>query len=112
MDSGIGSFFKLLEVGFSPYLCFIPILRVFPCFGWFKAVRGRLIGPKNMGPNCLKLLKPICEISGREGLLRTDLGSLVIKLLNKLHVDCIRPGMGHMIGPKTWDQNCGIVLEY
>ena len=46
MDSGIGSFFKLLEVGFSPYLCFIPILSVFRCFGWFEAVRGRLIGPK------------------------------------------------------------------
>ena len=46
MDSGIGSFFKLLEVGVSPYLCFIPILSVFRCFGWFEAVRGRLIGPK------------------------------------------------------------------
>ena len=46
MDSGIGSFFKLLEVGVSPYLCFILILSVFRCFGWFEAVRGRLIGPK------------------------------------------------------------------
>ena len=46
MDSGIGSFFKLLEVGFSPYLSFTPILSVFRCFGWFKAVRGRLIGLK------------------------------------------------------------------
>ena len=26
VNSGIGSFFKLLEVGFSPYLGFIPIL--------------------------------------------------------------------------------------
>ena len=25
VDSGIGSFFKLLEVGFSPYLSFTPI---------------------------------------------------------------------------------------
>ena len=40
------SFLKLQEVGFSPYLSFIPILRVFRCFGWFEAVRGRLIGPK------------------------------------------------------------------
>ena len=46
VDSRIGSFFKLLEVGVSPYLCFIPILSVFRCFGWFEAVRGRLIGPK------------------------------------------------------------------
>ena len=29
VDSGIGSFFKLLEVGFSLYLGFIPILSVF-----------------------------------------------------------------------------------
>ena len=29
VDSGIGSFFKLLEVGFSPYLRFILILSVF-----------------------------------------------------------------------------------
>ena len=28
VDSGIGGFFKLLEVGFSPYLGFIPILNV------------------------------------------------------------------------------------
>ena len=33
-------------------------------------------------------------------------------LLNKLRIDCIRPGMGRVIGPKTWDQNCGIVLEF
>ena len=46
VDSEIGSFFKLLEVGFSPYLRFIPIFKCFPCFGWFEAVRGRLIGPK------------------------------------------------------------------
>ena len=46
MDPGVASFDKLQEVGVSPYLCFIPILSVFLCFGWFEAVRGRLIGPK------------------------------------------------------------------
>ena len=46
MDSGFVSFDKLQEVGVSPYLIFIPILSVFRCFGWFEAVRGRLIGPK------------------------------------------------------------------
>ena len=40
------SFLKLQEVGFSPYLSFTPILSVFRCFGWFEAMRGRLIGPK------------------------------------------------------------------
>ena len=46
VDSGIGSFFKLLEVGFSPYLGFIPILNVLRMFESKEAVRGRLIGPK------------------------------------------------------------------
>ena len=46
MDSGIGSFFKILEVGFSPYLGFIPILNVLLMFQLNEAVRGRWIGPK------------------------------------------------------------------
>ena len=40
------SFLKLQEVGFSPYLSFIPILSVLSMFRLFEAVRGRLIGPK------------------------------------------------------------------
>ena len=46
MDSGIGSFFKLLEVGFSPYLSFYSHLNVLLMFRLNEAVRGRLIGPK------------------------------------------------------------------
>ena len=46
VDSGIGSFFKLLEVGFSPYLGFIPILNVLLMFRLNEAVKGRWIGPK------------------------------------------------------------------
>ena len=46
MDSGIGSFFKILEVGFSPYLGFILILNVLLMFRLNEAVRGRWIGPK------------------------------------------------------------------
>ena len=42
----LGSFFKLQEVGFSPYLSFIPILSVLSMFESNEAVRGRLIGPK------------------------------------------------------------------
>ena len=41
VDSGIGSFFKLLEVGFSPYLGFTPILNVLLMFRLNEAVRGR-----------------------------------------------------------------------
>ena len=46
VDSGIGIFFKLLEVGFYPYLSFIIILSVLRMFESKEAVRGRLIGPK------------------------------------------------------------------
>ena len=46
VDSGIGSFFKLQEVGFSPYLSFTPILSVLLMFRLNEAVRGYLIGPK------------------------------------------------------------------
>ena len=42
----IGSFFKLLKVGVSPYLSFIPILSVLLMFGSNEVVRSRLIGPK------------------------------------------------------------------
>ena len=31
---------------FLPTCVLFPFLRVFRCFGWFEAVRGRLIGPK------------------------------------------------------------------
>ena len=40
------SFDKLLEVGVSPYLGFIPSLSTFSMFELNEAVRGRLIGPK------------------------------------------------------------------
>ena len=46
MDYGIRSFFKLLEVGFSPYLGFIPIFSTLLMFRLNETVRGRLIGPK------------------------------------------------------------------
>ena len=46
VDSGIGSFFKLLEVGFSPYLSFYSHLSVLLMFRLNEAVRSRLIGPK------------------------------------------------------------------
>ena len=46
VDSRIESFFKLLEVRFSPYLIFIPILNVLLMFRLNEVVRGRWIGPK------------------------------------------------------------------
>ena len=42
----LGSFFKLLEVGVSPYLGFTLYLSVLQCFGFLEALNGRLIGSK------------------------------------------------------------------
>ena len=47
------SFLKLKDVGFSPYLSFIPILRVLSMFESNEAVRGRLIGPKPWDRICI-----------------------------------------------------------
>ena len=52
MDPGFGSFFKLLEVGFFPTWVLFPFFSTFRCFGWFEAVRGRLIGPKTWDRTC------------------------------------------------------------
>ena len=52
MDSGIGSFLKLLEVGFSPYLCFIPIFKGFSMFRLVLGREGPFDRSQNMGPNC------------------------------------------------------------
>ena len=43
---GLGSFFKILEVGVSPYLGFILCLRTMLRLELIEAVRGRLIRPK------------------------------------------------------------------
>ena len=42
----LGSFFKLLEVGVSPYLGFTLYLSVFMMLELFEALNSRLIGPK------------------------------------------------------------------
>ena len=42
----LGSFLKLLEVGVSPYLSFIPIFSTFRMFESIEAIRGRLIDLK------------------------------------------------------------------
>ena len=61
LDSGIGSFFKLLEVGFSPYLGFIPILNVLLMFRLNDAVRGVGSVPKH-GTELLEIFSlPWCS---------------------------------------------------
>ena len=42
----LGSFFKLLEVGVSPYLVLFPLLNALQMFELIEALNGRLIGPK------------------------------------------------------------------
>ena len=54
------SFFKLQEVGFSPYLDFYSHLNVLLMFRLNEAVRGRLIGPK-LGTELIEFLKKKME---------------------------------------------------
>ena len=42
----LGSFFKLLKVGVSPYLRFIHLLNTLQMFELIEALNDRLIGPK------------------------------------------------------------------
>ena len=90
MDSGIGSFFKLLEVGFSPYLGFIPILNVLLMFQLNEAVRGRWIGPKTwdriIGNIFFAMEQPVTVGMGYLGVGCVDC------VLNDCYV-CIGPGM-------------------
>ena len=80
MDSGIGSFFKILKVRVSPYLCFIPILSVFRCFDWFEAMRGRLIGPKTWD----RSVNIFGSRLGNLGTITDCYGFFYDNLLNKL----------------------------
>ena len=57
MDPGFASFDKLLEVGFSPYLGFIPIFSVFRMFESIETIRGGWIGPKTWDRINTKFLK-------------------------------------------------------
>ena len=45
---------KILEVGVSPYLGFIPSLSTLRMFESIEVVRGRLIGPKPWNRNNMK----------------------------------------------------------
>ena len=63
--SGVSS--NSLRYDFLPTCVLFPFLSVFPCFGWFEAVRGRLIGPKAWDRIDLNLLKPNIETAAVTG---------------------------------------------
>ena len=90
MDPGFSSFDKLQEVGVSPYLCFIPILSVFRCFGWFEAVRGRLIGPKTWDRSVIIFWRRL----GNLGTVTDCYGFFCDNLLNKLCFGVYKTGNG------------------
>ena len=58
------SFFKLLEVRFSPYLGFIPIFSTFQMFELIEAIRGCLIGPKHWDRINRKILRTNGAVRG------------------------------------------------
>ena len=90
LDPGFASFDKLQEVGVSPYLCFIPISSVFRCFGWFEAVRGRLIGPKTWDRSA----KIFGSQLGNLGTVTDCYGFFCDNLLNKLCFGVYKTGNG------------------
>ena len=61
----------------------------------------------------MKLLKPICEISDREGLLRTVMVPCVIIYLINCVLVCVRPEMAKEIGFKKWSRGwtCGLPTD-
>ena len=101
------SFLKLLEVGVSPYMGFIPSLSVFQCFGWYEALNGRLIGPKPWNRIDLNFWEPKCLARNCECCL----GVLIHKVFIKSCIDCNEAVRGRLIGPKTWDRIVGIFLR-
>ena len=96
MDPGFASFDKLQEVGVSPYLCFIPILSVFQCFGWLEALNGRLISPKAWDRIDLIFLTQYEMVVTAQKLVGCLCGNFA---LNSILVS-IRPEMGKKFGSK------------
>ena len=86
----LGVFDKFREVGVSPYLCFIPILSVFRCFGGFEAVRGRLIGPKTWD----RSVRIFGSRLGNLGTVPDCYGFFCDNLLNKLCFGIYKTGNG------------------
>ena len=58
MGTGFREFPQTLRGRGLSLLGFILCLRTMLMFELVEAVRGRLIGPKNLGPNCLDLWNP------------------------------------------------------
>ena len=79
------SFLKLQEVGFSPYLSFIPILSVLSMFESSEAVRGRLIGPKPWDQIDIILKQKCGAAVYGYGLIGCSLCTLCIKCLLGMH---------------------------
>ena len=107
MDPGFANFDKLQEVGVSPYLCFIPILSVFRCFGWLGALNGRLIGPKAWDRIDLIFLTQYEMAVTAQKLVGCLCGNFALKCM----LDIKKAGNGLLIGPKTWDRIMEIFLD-
>ena len=93
MDSGIGSFFKFLEIGFSPYLSFYSHLNVLLMFRLNEVVRGRLIGPKTWDRIDRIFERKLEQFVTAPWLFRGYLGVVWFNLCFKCCLVCIGPGM-------------------
>ena len=114
VDSGIGSFFKLLEVGFSPYLGFYSHLSVLLMFRLNEAVRGRWIGPKTWDRiigNFFRNFGEAVSVQSHVGACWVDIVLIYVLICALV---CIGPGMAEKFGSLSEPMFCdfpGIVNE-
>ena len=98
VDSGIGSFFKLLEVGFSPYLGFYSHLSVLLMFRLNEVVRGRWIGPKTWD----RIIGNFCRNFGEAVSVQSHVGAVwvdyVLIYVLICALVCIGPEMAEKSG--------------
>ena len=98
VDSGIGSFFKLLEVGFSPYLGFYSHLSVLLMFRLNEAARGRWIGPKTWDRIIGKFFRNFREVVSVQSHVGTVWVDYVLIYVLICALVCIGPEMAEKSG--------------
>ena len=98
MDSGIGSLFKLLEVGFSPYLSFYSHLNVLLMFRLNEAARGRWIGPKTWDRIIGNFFRNFGEVISVQSHVRAVWVDYVLIYVLIFALVCIEPEMAEKSG--------------
>ena len=98
VDSGIGSLFKLLEVGFSPYLGFYSHLSVLLMFRLNEAARGRWIGPKTWD----RIIGNFFRNFGEAVSVQSHVGAVWVDYVLIYVLICALVCIGPEIAEKSW----------